>query len=161
MRLRIERTSKPLCPYAPGPGPACGAPYLQYNNAKLEAPLRFLFLYSHYHLLDIPFCQTPLNFADHHVSPFCHLVCWHLDGVERCAKLYTSTMHDPLTARSTYRLTTQYKLTKAAFENRLTLAPVILKSGDHVLDSGTGPGSLFSSNDLGHRLMLWHCYLGT
>ncbi|KZP32664.1 S-adenosyl-L-methionine-dependent methyltransferase [Athelia psychrophila] len=39
------------------------------------------------------------------------------------------------------RLNTQHGMMKAAFENRLVLAPVILKPGDRVLDSGTGAAS--------------------
>ncbi|KZP28555.1 S-adenosyl-L-methionine-dependent methyltransferase, partial [Athelia psychrophila] len=39
------------------------------------------------------------------------------------------------------RLDAQHKVMKAVFENRLFLAPVILKPGDRVLDSGTGAAS--------------------
>ncbi|KAF7984783.1 hypothetical protein HWV62_11772 [Athelia sp. TMB] len=39
------------------------------------------------------------------------------------------------------RLNSQHRVLKQSFDGRLILAPVILKSGDRVLDSGTGAGS--------------------
>lgn len=49
---------------------------------------------------------------------------------------------------STSRLNNQYDEFKVVFENVLSLAPVILKPGDRVLNSGTGASSPILLNQL-------------
>ncbi|KAF5334431.1 hypothetical protein D9757_015513, partial [Collybiopsis confluens] len=57
-------------------------------------------------------------------------------------RYYTASSKYPLPADSTEtaRLNLQHLVVTRAFENRLSLAPIELRSGHHVLESGAGSG---------------------
>ncbi|KZP13759.1 S-adenosyl-L-methionine-dependent methyltransferase [Athelia psychrophila] len=65
-----------------------------------------------------------------------------IDVIQHNARIHVSSSYIlPADDEERTRLNAQHGLMKAAFENRLILAPVILKPGDRVLDSGTGTAS--------------------